>query len=89
MVPVDTKIVRRRLTTALVIMALVLAMVGLGLLSEISSNSESFGRLYPFILAVNGIGSAVLIVLIVVNLLRLYRDNRRNVPGARLKSRLV
>jgi len=86
---VDLKIVRRKLATALLIAALSLALVGLALLGEITSNSENFGQVYPYILLINGVGSAVLLLLIGANLLRLFRDHSRNVPGARLKSRLV
>ena len=85
----DLKIVRRKLATALLIAALSLALVGLALLGEITSNSENFGQVYPYILLINGVGSAVLLLLIGANLLRLFRDHSRNVPGARLKSRLV
>jgi len=86
---VDLKVIRRKLATVLLIAALSLAIIGLALLGEITSNSENFGQIYPYILLINGIGSAVLLLLIGVNLLRLYRDHRRNVPGARLKTRLV
>ena len=85
----DTKIVRRKLATVLLIAALSLALIGLALLGEITSNSENFGQIYPYILLINGVGSIVLLLLIGANLLRLFRDHRRNVPGARLKSRLV
>jgi nitrogen fixation/metabolism regulation signal transduction histidine kinase len=88
-VPVDFKIIRRQLATVLIVAALALAITGLALLTEITSNSENFGYLYPFILLINGAGAAVLLLLIGANLWRLFRDHRRNVPGARLKSRLV
>jgi len=86
---VDTKIIRRKLATVLLIAALLLALIGLALLGEITSNSENFGQIYPYILVINGVGSILLLLLIGANLLRLFRDHRRNVPGARLKSRLV
>jgi nitrogen fixation/metabolism regulation signal transduction histidine kinase len=88
-VSVDFKIIRRQLATVLIIAALALAITGLALLTEITSNSENFGYLYPFILLINGAGAAVLLLLIGANLWRLFGDHRRNVPGARLKSRLV
>jgi nitrogen fixation/metabolism regulation signal transduction histidine kinase len=85
----EAKLVRRRFTTALILVAVALVVGGLVLLREISSNSDDFGRLYRTILIVNSIGASVLLLLIGANLVRLFRDHRRDVPGARLKSRLV
>lgn len=85
----DTKIVRRSLAAVLLFTALTLALLGLVMLREISSNSENFGRLYQTILLVNGAGVTVLVLLIIANLVRLVRDTRHSVPGAQLKARLV
>lgn len=75
---------------------LVLAMLGgvlwlsaLLLLAQTAQNSEIFGRLYNWILFINVAGVVVLLALIGVNLVRLVRDYRRHVPGARLNARMV
>lgn len=85
----DTKVIRRRVTTAALIAALLLAMGGLVLLGELTRSAEEFSRLYQAILMVNTIGAALLIVIIGANLVRSFRDYRSNVAGARLKVRLV
>ncbi|MEJ2137961.1 MAG: ATP-binding protein [Gammaproteobacteria bacterium] len=85
----DTKIVRRRFATLLLFAALALAIIGLVLLREISGNSENFSRLYQTILLINAANAVVLLSLIIVNLVRLFRDKQKDVPGARLKARLV
>lgn len=84
-----SKLVRRRLASALLVAAIVLAVAGLVMLSMVSRNSLEFARLYPTILLINIAGACVLLLLIGANLLRLYRDHRANVPGARLKAKLV
>ncbi len=85
----DTKKIRRRAATALLIVALVLALMGLAMLSSVSDSSAAFGDTYRSILLINILGATILLVLIAANLLRLYRDYRRRVTGARLKARLV
>ena len=89
MVQVDTKVVRRRITTVAIFAALALAFGGLVLLGELTRNTEEFGRLYQAILLVNTLGAALLVIIIGVNLVRSFRDYRSNAPGARLKMRLV
>ena len=76
------------------VIALVLTALGLGIFSLLllgltAQNSEEFGRFYSVILIVDVIGAAVLLGLIIGNLVRLLRDYRRRVPGARLKARMV
>lgn len=89
MVLVDTKTVRRRLTAVLLIAAVSLAVIGLALLREASTNSDDAARLYETMVMVSGAGVVLLLVLIGVNLVRLLADLRRRRPGARLKARLV
>ncbi len=67
----------------------VLLLVSLSLMSDATHNSERFGRLYSWLLLANAVGLVVLAGMIVANLLWLYRQRRRKVPGARLTSRLV
>jgi nitrogen fixation/metabolism regulation signal transduction histidine kinase len=86
---VDTKVVRRRVTTAALVAALLLAAGGLVLLGELTRNAEEFSRLYQAILLVNTVGAALLILIIGANLVRSFREYRSDVPGARLKVRLV
>jgi nitrogen fixation/metabolism regulation signal transduction histidine kinase len=85
----EIKQLRRSAATLLLLAAVALAVVGLVMLSAISRNSSEFGELYRTILFVNALGAAALLLLIGVNLVRLYRDYRAHVPGARLKVRLV
>ncbi len=77
---------------ALVVLAMlggVLWVSALWLLKETAQNSEIFGRMYNWILFINVAGVVVLLALIGVNLVRLVRDYRRHVPGARLNARMV
>ncbi len=59
------------------------------LFSQVAQNSEEFARLQPWILLINIAGIAVLLLLIIGNFVRLIRDYRRHVPGARLKARMM
>ena len=85
----EIKTLRRALATVLLIGGLSLAVTGLVLLREISANSENFSQLYEVILLINSAGVIILMILIGANLFRLQRDYRNNIPGARLKARLV
>jgi len=85
----ETKIIRRRVTTAVLIAALGLALLGLAMLSAVSRSSADFGNLYRTILIVNIAGATFLLLLIFANVVRMVRDYRRRAPGARLKARLV
>jgi nitrogen fixation/metabolism regulation signal transduction histidine kinase len=80
---------RRTLTTIATVVGLVLLIVSLALLAETAHNSLEFSRFQLVILAVNLIGLVVMSMLIVVALARLGRDYLRQVPGARLKARMV
>ena len=66
-----------------------LALVALFLLSRTAQNSDDFNRLHIVILSINVIGVLVLFMLLVGNLARLLREYRTNVPGAKLKARMV
>jgi two-component system, NtrC family, nitrogen regulation sensor histidine kinase NtrY len=66
-----------------------LALVALFLLSRTAQNSADFDRLHNVILAINIAGVFVLFVFLVGNLVRLLREYRNHVPGAKLKARIV
>jgi nitrogen fixation/metabolism regulation signal transduction histidine kinase len=66
-----------------------LALVALFLLSRTAQNSADFDRLHNVILAINIAGVLVLFVFLVGNLVRLLREYRTHVPGAKLKARIV
>ncbi|HHQ14086.1 MAG TPA: HAMP domain-containing protein [Chromatiales bacterium] len=85
----DVKRIRRLLATGLIASAVLLGLSALALLSRTSQNSEQFGRLNDLLLLINAIGALVLLILIVGNLVRLLRDYRGHIPGARLKARML
>lgn len=68
--------------------------VGLGaillfLLASASANTALFAQNYPWLLAINGIAAAALLVLVGLQLRRLRQDIRGGVFGSRLKSRML
>ena len=65
------------------------ALAALFLLTKTVQKSDDFDRLQDAILAINIAGGILLIGLLVGNLSRLLRDYRQNVPGAKLKARMV
>ena len=75
--------------TALATVGLVLALSALVLLAKTSNNSEELARLSQLTLVINGAGIVILLVLLIGNIVRLIRELRRRVPGARLKGRMV
>jgi len=81
--------IKRALYTLLAATGVGLVLVALFLLSRTAQNSDDFDRLYNVILAINIAGVLVLFVLLVGNLLRLLREYRTHVPGAKLKARIV
>jgi nitrogen fixation/metabolism regulation signal transduction histidine kinase len=85
----DVKTIKRAAIMLLALAGVVLALVALFLLSRTAQNSDDFGRLHIFILSVNVVGVLVLLVLMIGNLARLLREYRANVPGSRLKTRIV
>ncbi len=66
-----------------------LAIAALFLLTQTVQKSDDFDRLQDIILAINIAGGILLIALLIGNLTRLFRDYRQNVPGAKLKARMV
>jgi nitrogen fixation/metabolism regulation signal transduction histidine kinase len=88
-VAVSARKLRRFVAQLLTALALALLLVSLALLAKTTQNSEEFGRLQLLILAMNVTGAIVLLVLIVANLLRLAREYRQHLTGARLKARMV
>ena len=66
-----------------------LAVSALFLLTRTVQKSDDFDRLQDVILAINIAGGVLLLALLIGNLARLARDYRRNVPGAKLKARMV
>jgi len=85
----DTKLVRRRVTTVLLVSAVLLVLAGLALLSLVSGSSAEFGESWRIIIFINVAGALTLVLLIVGNLIRMYRDYRNRAAGSRLKTRLV
>ncbi len=85
----EAKRVRRLLTGLASGIALLLGLAALGLLSRTSQDPEQFGRLNDLLLLINALAAAVLLLLIVTNLARLWRDYRIREPGARLKARML
>ncbi len=66
-----------------------LALAALFLLTQTVQKSDDFDRLQDVILAINIAGGVLLIALLIGNLARLARDYRLEVPGAKLKARMV
>jgi nitrogen fixation/metabolism regulation signal transduction histidine kinase len=85
----DARAIKRGIVTLFALTGAALALVALFLLSRTAQNSDDFGRLHIIILAINIVGVVVLLALMVGNLSRLVREYRHNVPGSRLKARIV
>ena len=66
-----------------------LVISALFLLSQTVQRSDDFDRLQDIILAINIAGGVLLFAILIGNLWRLLRDWRENVPGAKLKARMV
>jgi len=81
--------IRRGISIALGVIGVGLAVTALFLLSRTAQNSEDFESLHIVILLINIAGVLALFVLSVGSLARLLRDYRNNVPGSRLKARMV
>jgi nitrogen fixation/metabolism regulation signal transduction histidine kinase len=85
----ETKRIKRAFYTALITVAISLGIIALALLGQTAQDSEEFGRLHDALLLVNASAAVVLLVLIIGNLIRLWRDYRRKAPGAKLKTRML
>jgi nitrogen fixation/metabolism regulation signal transduction histidine kinase len=66
-----------------------LAVAALFLLTQTVQKSDDFDRLQDVIVAINIVGGVLLLALLIGNLARLVRDYRRDVPGSKLKARMV
>ena len=66
-----------------------MALAALFLLTQTVQKSGDFDRMQEIILWINIVGGVLLVALLVGNLSRLFRDYRQNVPGAKLKARMV
>ncbi len=66
-----------------------LALMALFLLTQTVQKTDDFDQLQDVILAINLAGGMLLVALLIGNLARLARDYRNNVPGAKLKARMV
>jgi len=82
------RIRRAAITFALIVGVLVWFSV-LMLFSPLAQDSDDFSRALPWILLINLVGIALLLLLILISVLRLMRDYRRHVPGSRLKARMM
>jgi nitrogen fixation/metabolism regulation signal transduction histidine kinase len=66
-----------------------LGAIMLFLLASASANTALFAEHYSWLLAINGVAAAALLVLVALQLRRLRRDFKRGVFGSRLKFRLL
>ncbi len=89
LVPVAARAIKRALTYLFAATGVLLALVALFLLSVTAQNSDDFDRLHNSILVINIAGVFVLLLLFAGNVLRLVRELRDDIPGAKLKARMV
>jgi nitrogen fixation/metabolism regulation signal transduction histidine kinase len=66
-----------------------LVLVSLFLLTQTVQSTDDFDGLQDIILAINIAGGIILLLILIGNLWRLLHDYRENVPGAKLKARIV
>jgi len=85
----DARTIKRAFVSLLGLIGVGLALIALFLLSRTAQNSDDFDRLHIVILSINIAGVLALLMLLVGNLARLTREYRTNVPGAKLKARIV
>ena len=85
----EARTIKRAFIGLLAAAGVLLSLVAMFLLSVTAQNSADFDRLHNVLIVVNVAGAILLFVLLVGNLIRLLRDYRENVPGARLKARMV
>jgi nitrogen fixation/metabolism regulation signal transduction histidine kinase len=84
-----TRALKRFVYLAIATSGVGLAIAALFLLTQTVQKSDDFDRLQDVILAINIAGGILLLALLIGNLARLTRDYRDNVPGAKLKARMV
>ncbi|MEM9172718.1 MAG: ATP-binding protein [Pseudomonadota bacterium] len=75
--------------SVLATVGLVLALSALVLLAKTSSNSAELDRLSQITLGINAVAIVILVAMLLGNIWRLFSDLRKQVPGARLKGRMV
>ncbi len=80
---------KRIFFTVIGVAGVTLVLVALFLLTKTVQRSDDFDRLQNLILLINVAGGVILILILIANLWRLLRDYRQNVPGAKLKARMV
>ena len=80
---------RRIFFTLMGVAGVTLVLVSLFLLTQTVQSSDDFDGLQDFILAINIAGGIILLLILIGNLWRLLHDYRENVPGAKLKARMV
>ncbi|MEL7187171.1 MAG: ATP-binding protein, partial [Pseudomonadota bacterium] len=80
---------KRVFVTLMGVAGVALALAALFLLSQTVQKSDDFDRLQNIILAINIAGGVLLFAILIGNLWRLARDYRNNIPGAKLKARIV
>jgi nitrogen fixation/metabolism regulation signal transduction histidine kinase len=86
---VDAAFLRRILLTLLALLGLVVMLVALWLLSLTTQQATDFDRLHDWLLGLNIMGVALLLVVLGFNLAHLVVRYRRREPGTRLTARLV
>jgi len=86
---VEAKRLKRIVYTGLIAAAVLLGVSALVLLGQTTENLEQFGQIHDALLLVNAAGVVILLILIIGNLIRLWRDFRQRVPGAKLKTRML
>ena len=89
MVRMEVRTIKRAFYGLLATTGVLLSLMALFLLSVTAQNSTEFDRLHNVLIGVNIAGAFVLFLLLLGNLIRLVREYRENVPGARLKTRIV
>lgn len=85
----DAARLKRLLFAALVTAGVAMGVTALVLLARWAPDLTEFGRRHVLILAVNVAAAIALLVLIGANFVRLLRDYRNRLPGARLRARMV
>ena len=85
----EFKRIKRLVYTTLIVSAIALGISALILLGQTAQSSEQFGRTHEILLLINAAGALVLLVMIFGNLIRLWTDFRRGIPGAKLKARML
>jgi nitrogen fixation/metabolism regulation signal transduction histidine kinase len=72
-----------------IILIVTLAAISLFLLTSVSANLDLLGGLFPQLLAVNGAAAVILASVVLVQLVRLWREYRARSFGSRIKYRLM